>query len=202
MLSRMRDVGFRYLAFGVDAGNNRMLSVVRKGETMEDIEKAIRTACELGYSIKLFFVVGNPTETVEDVEDMVRLCRRHPIQEVHFNNVVPYPGTDLYNWIEKNGYFLRQPSEYLNNASFWEKRAIFETPELPERERNRLTGYLHRVRDQVHRQAIARMFGRHALMGRLAGRLLSNRWLERHYYQSAFWRGMVERFRYRLAHAE
>ncbi len=198
ILTRMREVGFQYLAFGVDAGNNRMLKVVKKGETMEDIEDGIRNACELGYSIKLFFVIGNPSETSEDVEDMVKLCRKYPIQEVHFNNVVPYPGTELYDWIKENNYFLRQPDEYLNNASFWEKRPIFQTPELPEAERIRLTKYLHEVRKEVHREAIRQIFRRHKVIGKLASRILSNSWIERFYYQSRFWRRIIEHFRYKL----
>jgi radical SAM superfamily enzyme YgiQ (UPF0313 family) len=196
MLVRMREVGFQYLAFGVDAGNDRMLQVVKKGEMMEDIENGIRNACELGYITKLFFVIGNPTETTEDVEDMVRLCRKYPIQEVHFNNVVPYPGTELYNWIKEKNYFLRQPDEYLNNASFWEKRPIFETPELPEAERIRLTNYLQEIRKEVHRAAIHRIFHKNGLIGKLASGILSNRRLERFYYQSRFWRRIIEHFRY------
>jgi anaerobic magnesium-protoporphyrin IX monomethyl ester cyclase len=199
MLARMREVGFKYIAFGVDAGNDRMLKVVKKGEKMEDIENGIRNACELGYSIKLFFIVGNPTETPEDVEDMVRLSRKYPIQEVHFNNVVPYPGTELYDWVEKNNYFLRQPDEFLNNASFWEKVPIFETPELPKAERIRLTKYLHDVRKEIHRDTISRMFHRYKFIGKIAGALLADSFLERYYYKSRFWRKIVEDFRYRLS---
>jgi anaerobic magnesium-protoporphyrin IX monomethyl ester cyclase len=198
MLARMHEVGFQYLAFGVDAGNNRMLKVVKKGETMEDIEGAIQNACELGYSIKLFFVIGNPTETPEDVEDMVRISRRYPVQEVHFNNVVPYPGTELYEWVKENNYFLRQPDEYLNNASFWEKVPIFETPEFPEAERIRLTGYLHEVRKEVHRDSIRRVFRKYRLIGNLLSPLLADSFLERFYYKSIFWRKIVEYFRYKL----
>lgn len=198
MLARMREVGFQYLAFGVDAGNDRMLKVVKKGEIMEDIENGIRNACELGYSTKLFFVIGNPTETPDDVQDMVKLCRKYPIQEVHFNNVIPYPGTELFNWIEQNKYFLRQPDEFLNNASFWEKQPIFETPELPEAERIRLTRFLHKVRKEVHRAAIRRIFDRQVFISRLASYILSNAWFERIYYRSRFWRKIIERFRYNL----
>jgi len=198
ILQRMYDVGFRYLAFGVDAGNDRMLEIVKKGETMADIENGIRIACDLGFSIKLFFVIGNPTETTEDVEDMVRLCEKYPIQEVHFNNVVPYPGTELFNWIEEKNYFLRPPNEYLNNASFWEKVPIFETPQLPEGERIRLTEYLEKKRDEVHRKAVKRIFSNHRLIGGLASFMVANGFLERFYYQSRFWRKIIEFFRYRL----
>lgn len=199
ILIRMREVGFQYIAFGVDAGNDRMLNVVKKGENMEDIEDAIRNACELGYSIKLFFIIGNPTETPDDVEDMVRLSRKYPIQEVHFNNVIPYPGTELYDWVEKNNYFLRRPDEFLNNASFWEKVPIFETPELPKAERVRLTKYLHEVRKEIHRDAIRRIFHRYRFIGKLASLLLADSFLERLYYKSRFWRKIVEGFRYRLS---
>jgi anaerobic magnesium-protoporphyrin IX monomethyl ester cyclase len=198
MLARMREVGFQYLAFGVDAGNDRMLRVIKKGETMEEIENGIRNACELGYTIKLFFVIGNPSETTEDIEDMVKLSRKYPIQEVHFNNIVPYPGTELFEWIKQRNYFLRQPDEYLNNASFWEKKQIFQTPELPEAEKIRLTKYLYDVRKEIHREAIGRMFHRSKLVGRLASVVLSNKYLEKFYYKSRFWRRIIEYFRYKL----
>jgi anaerobic magnesium-protoporphyrin IX monomethyl ester cyclase len=199
MLVRMREVGFKYLAFGVDAGNDRMLEVVKKGEKMQDIEDGIRNACELGYGIKLFFVIGNPSETPEDVEDMVRLSLRYPVQEVHFNNVVPYPGTTLYEWVKENNYFLRQPDEYLNNASFWEKVPIFETPELPAAERIRLTKYLHGVRKEIHRQAIRQILYKYKFIGNLASLILANGFLERLYYENIFIRKILEGMRYRLS---
>jgi anaerobic magnesium-protoporphyrin IX monomethyl ester cyclase len=73
LLSRMREVGFDYIAFGADAANDKMLKIVKKGETMEDIEQALKNAYELGYNMKLLFIVGVPGETREDVEDKVRL---------------------------------------------------------------------------------------------------------------------------------
>jgi radical SAM superfamily enzyme YgiQ (UPF0313 family) len=199
MLIRMREVGFKYIAFGVDAGNNRMLKVIKKGETMEDIEDGIRNACELGYDIKLFFIFGNPSETWEDVEDMVSLSRKYPIQEVHFNHIIPYPGTELHDWIKKNNYFLRQPDEYLDNASFWENKPIFETPELPQAERIRLFKYLCKVRTEIHRKAIRRIFHRHQFIGKIAGLILANGYLEQLYYKNILFRKVVESFRYRIA---
>ncbi len=59
----MRQIGFKYIAFGADAGNNRMLEIIKKGETIEDIERALRDAIDAGYETKLLFVVGTPYET-------------------------------------------------------------------------------------------------------------------------------------------
>jgi radical SAM superfamily enzyme YgiQ (UPF0313 family) len=41
LLKRMKEVGFNHIAFGVEAGNNKILKIIRKGETIETIEIAI-----------------------------------------------------------------------------------------------------------------------------------------------------------------
>jgi anaerobic magnesium-protoporphyrin IX monomethyl ester cyclase len=196
MLARMREVGFRYLAFGVDGGNNRVLEIVRKGETIETIEAAIAAAVELGYEVKCLFVVGTPGEGPEDVEDKVRLVRRYPIHDVHFYNIIPYPGTELYRWIEERGLFLIPPERYLNDVTAFKNIPVFETPELPAAERVRLFGYLARVRRDVHRQAAQRLFGRHPLVGRLAGYLAGNGVFQNLFYQNALVRRTADLFRY------
>jgi radical SAM superfamily enzyme YgiQ (UPF0313 family) len=116
LLMRMRDVGFDHIAFGADAANNKMLKLVKKGETIEDIEQALKNASDLGYTLKLLFVVGTPGENRDDVEDKVRLSMKYPLQDVHFYNIIPYPGTELYDWVKENNRFLRQPEEYLNGS--------------------------------------------------------------------------------------
>jgi anaerobic magnesium-protoporphyrin IX monomethyl ester cyclase len=199
MLIRMREVGFHYIAFGADAGNNRMLEIVKKGETIEDIENGVRNACELGYDVKLLFVVGTPQEAWEDVEDKVRLSQKYPIQEVHFYNIIPYPGTELFDWIKENNYFLKQPEDYLNDVSCLENVPVFETPELPRAERIRLFKYLYKVRTEVHRRAIRRILRNYKLAGKLASPILANSVVEKLFYQSRFWRKIIEYFRYKLA---
>ena len=215
MLERMREVGFRYIAFGVDAGNNRMLEIVKKGETIEQIEQAVSDACDLDYDVKLLFVVGTPYETWDDVEDKVRLSRKYPIQEVHFYNTIPTPGTELFNWVKENNLFLEEPEEYLNHASFWPTSwepesltPVFETPELPGKARLELFKYLTKVRRQVHRDFVLRTLRRNSVTGiflrnRIVGKLLSyliiNRYIEKFFYQSIFIRRVLESLRYRLS---
>jgi len=198
ILARMREVGFRYLAIGVDAGSDRMLEVIKKGETMAQIEKAIENACELGYGIKLFFIFGNPSETTEDVEDMARLSLKYPISEVHFNNIIPYPGTELYTWLEEKDYFLLSPDKFLNNAAFMDIEPVFETPELPREEKIRLKKYLDKVRRKVHRRAVRRIFP-NRYIGYLASMVVANSFFENLFHKNRFFRRIVEYYRYKEA---
>ena len=172
-----------------------MLEIVKKGETIEQIESAVKDATELGYDVKLLFVVGTPYETREDVEDKVRLSKRYPIQDAHFYNIIPYPGTELFDWIEAEGLFIRDPEDYLNDVSVLANTPVFETPELSAAERIELYKYLEKVRGELHRDAAERLYGK-TLKGRLAGWVASSNTFRDVFYRSFFVRRAVDRVRY------
>lgn len=199
LLSRMKKVGFNYIAFGADAGNNKMLKLNKKGEKIEDIEQAVKNACELGYNVKLLFVVGSPGETWDDVEDDVRLAMRYPLQDVHFYNIIPYPGTELYEWVEKNNRFLKKPEDYLNDVTFCEIDPIFDTPELSKDDRMKLFKYLEGVRKKVHKNAVQRMFKSVPLIGKVARYIVSTDLFLKLFYQSIGVRKFVDGIRYKKA---
>jgi radical SAM superfamily enzyme YgiQ (UPF0313 family) len=196
MLVRMREVGFHYIAFGVDAGNDRMLEIVKKGERMYQIVEAVKLATELKYDVKLLFVVGTPGETREDVEDKVRLSRRFNVKDAHFYNIIPYPGTELFDYLKENSLFLRDPDDYLNDVTCLENTPVFETPELSYQERVKTFKYLRDVQNEIHRNAVKSMFAKYGPLSGIASRLFVNETVERLFYQSFFVRGLAERFRY------
>lgn len=62
------------LTFAPEAGTQRLRDVINKGVTEEDLLRAARAAYSQGWSsIKLYFMIGLPTETMEDVEGIARL---------------------------------------------------------------------------------------------------------------------------------
>lgn len=199
LLSRMKEVGFHYIAFGADAGNNKMLKLIKKGETIEDIEQALKDSCELGYDMKLLFVVGTPGETWEDVEDKVRLTMKYPLNDVHFYNIIPYPGTELYDWIEKNNRFLKKPEDYLNDVTFCEINPIFDTPELSAEDRIQLFKYLEGVRKQVHKNAVRRVLKKIPLLGLFAQHIVATDLFLKLFFKSFGLRAFIDRIRYRMA---
>ncbi|MCP4371789.1 MAG: TIGR03960 family B12-binding radical SAM protein, partial [Deltaproteobacteria bacterium] len=60
-----------------DAGSERLRSVINKGITKEDILAAVETLVENDIlNLKLYFMIGLPTETMDDVEEITELCKR------------------------------------------------------------------------------------------------------------------------------
>ena len=65
------------LTFAPEAGTQRLRDVINKGVTEEDLFEAAGAALRSGWSsIKLYFMIGLPTETDEDVVAIAELARR------------------------------------------------------------------------------------------------------------------------------
>ena len=158
LLRRMKEVGFQRLAFGVEAGNDSILRNIRKGLKIKTIEHAISIACELNFYVSLFFLVGSPGERIEDVNDSIALALKYPVCDVKFNNLVPIPGTELFEWVKKNHYFLISPDKYLNMdpPAQMSNCAIFETPEFPAKDRVKMLIKTRKVERLIRRKVIER----------------------------------------------
>lgn len=173
LLSRMRRAGFSYISFGVEGGNNRVLKGIGKGETIEEIKMAISLATNLGFEVTLFFLVGSPEERRDDIEDSVNLAKEFPVFDAKFYNLIPFPRTRLYDWVKENGFFLKEPEEYLNDASHWDNTPLFATPWFTERERRDALLYTKEVRRNIRRCAIERRLRRIFPLNRIIGWLFS-----------------------------
>ena len=65
------------LTFAPEAGTQRLRDVINKNVSEEDLERAARNAYEAGWRrMKLYFMMGLPTETDEDVIGIARLAER------------------------------------------------------------------------------------------------------------------------------
>ena len=195
LLRRMRGVGFDTVAFGVEAGNDRVLRVLRKGESIAEIEDAIRISCALGFNVILFFLVGSPTETRADVEDSIALARRYPVADARFYNIIPFPNTELFEWVRARGWFLRDPEDYLNDASLFENSPCFETPELNEAARRELLARTANVTKEIRHAALTRRLERFGPAGRLAASVFLSEWFRSLYLGNRHIRAAGERLK-------
>jgi radical SAM family uncharacterized protein/radical SAM-linked protein len=73
-IKRVRKTGF---TVAPEAGSERMRQVINKNVTEEALEQTVRNAFRLGWRlIKLYFMIGLPTETEGDVEAIIALAKR------------------------------------------------------------------------------------------------------------------------------
>jgi anaerobic magnesium-protoporphyrin IX monomethyl ester cyclase len=149
ILQAMKNAGFKYLAFGVEAGNNKVLKSIGKGESLEVIKEAIRIALDLDYKVTLFFLAGSPIEAVQDVNDSIKLATQYPMFDARFYNVIPFPKSRLYDWVTQQDCFLVNHENYLNNCSQWDSVPVFETSDMTREERIKMLKKTRNVRKIV-----------------------------------------------------
>ena len=76
-LEKMQSVRKAGLTFAPEAGTQRMRDVINKNVTEEDLLRACQDAFESGWTgVKLYFMIGLPTETDEDVLGIAELAKK------------------------------------------------------------------------------------------------------------------------------
>ena len=73
-IQKVRKTG---LTFAPEAGSQRMRDVINKGVTEKNLMDSVSSAFESGWStIKLYFMIGLPYETMEDVKEIAHLSQK------------------------------------------------------------------------------------------------------------------------------
>ena len=110
----MAKANCRTLMFGMESGSQKVLDRLVKGQTLAEMEIAVRNAKKAGIEIVHgFFVVGNPDETVEDMRATFDLAAKLPLDTFAFNRLCVYRGTPLWHEYVKRGL--------VNDADDWYK---------------------------------------------------------------------------------
>ena len=91
VLNRIQEYKKSGLTYAPEAGTQRLRDVINKGVTESDIYQSIEQALELGWKhIKLYFMIGLPTETYEDLDGIVEIARN--IRELNYKVNGPKDG--------------------------------------------------------------------------------------------------------------
>jgi len=160
MLRRLKQLGAWEIQIAVESASDRVLELLRKGETLDTIRKAIDIACRLDYDVGTNFLVGSPGETWEEVQNSFKFVKEYPLQLAFFFNIIPYPGTRLFDNLQANNLLREDPKEYLGTLREGVLRPVFETPELSIDKRVKLLRQAKRVSENVRRQYIKRRLSR------------------------------------------
>lgn len=86
VMSKIQDIKKSSLTFAPEAGTQRLRNVINKGLTEEDILRGAHEAFLGGWNrVKLYFMLGLPTETEEDIRGIAEISEK--ISELYFDTV-------------------------------------------------------------------------------------------------------------------
>jgi anaerobic magnesium-protoporphyrin IX monomethyl ester cyclase len=133
----MKRSGCKGVAIGVESADDDVLKNIKKGETVDELRNGILLLKEAGITVGGHFIVGLPGDTLEKVEKSIRFKDEVGLDYAYFNQLVPYPGTELGEWAQQNATIL---VENVTDASHFGKseQVFMETPEFPKSDREKI----------------------------------------------------------------
>lgn len=153
----------RYVDIGVESFNEDILKYIHKGESAEDIYRAVGLLRKYKVPVKLNVLIGSsPLETRETVRDTLRQAKKVGADQVMFNIVSPFPGTEYYRICKENGWLATD--DYVPTDV--QRESILNLPNLSSREMEKLL-FRNNLGFFLSPRFIVRQLGRFRSLGEL-----------------------------------
>jgi len=124
----MKKAGCYLIIPGVESYNEQILLNIKKGIKKEWIDEYMKNAKKAGLLVHACYMVGNMGETRETMENTLNAAIRFNADTAQFFPLIPYPGTEAYNWAKSNGYISGKYEDYLQEDGTL--NCVISTPEL------------------------------------------------------------------------
>lgn len=135
----------------VESGSSRVFDMIDKGETLEAVERAVSMLKSANFDLQAYMILGLPGDTHETFLESMEFAKKYNLK-CRWHLAFPFEGTKMYEYVQKNGRFLRNYSGYdIDIVSDNDVTApgtvplAFDTPEYPASQR--LADYYYAVID-------------------------------------------------------
>jgi anaerobic magnesium-protoporphyrin IX monomethyl ester cyclase len=132
LLKHLKAAGVWFVYYGVENGNQAMLDHMRKGITVEEVERAFALTHSVGIKTEAFFIIGMPGETVQTIQDSRNLYNRIKPYWGGYSRAMPLPGTTFTQEVKASGHLLSEDYDEYGPSSMVVKTEALTSGELNE----------------------------------------------------------------------
>lgn len=131
----MKKSGCESVSLGIESGDEKVFDFINKGEKLQDIKQAACIFKKAGIEVSGFFIIGLPFETKKSIKKSLKFIDELGIKHIKWNMLVPYPETFLWDWVLKNGRFLKDFTYGQHFSKNLNVLPVFDTSDYSAKER-------------------------------------------------------------------
>lgn len=106
LLSLMHKAGCHQIMFGVENINEEVLKNINKKINLHQVQNAVKWTKSVGIECRLAFMVGNPGDSREIIEENIQFAINLDPDLIIVNITTPFPGTAMFNWAKENDLII------------------------------------------------------------------------------------------------
>jgi len=139
ILSLMKKSGCEYVNYGIESLNQKILTQMGKGLTLDQIHQGVEATLSAGLSPGLNLLWGFPTNTEQDLKDEVEFLKKYdPCDELRtIRPVTPYPGCRLFDEAVKGG-LVKDAEDFYENKHVNSDLISVDFMDIPKEEAHRM----------------------------------------------------------------
>jgi anaerobic magnesium-protoporphyrin IX monomethyl ester cyclase len=131
IMPHLQRANFKTISLGMETGVERIADEIKKDETVQTHLDKIELCKKYDIDVCLGMIYGFPSESKSDREESHRVVQKADVGFVKYNNLVPYPGTPLYDQAKETGRLYIAPGWKNFNSTLSFTHSIFSTTPVP-----------------------------------------------------------------------
>lgn len=156
---KMKKAGVNWVAYGIEAADDKVRDAVDKGSSQAAIDRAIELTRQAGINIVGNFIFGLPEDTQETMQKTYDMAKTYLFEYANFYAAMAYPGTELHEQAKKEG--IKLPDTWKGYGQYSEDALPMSTKYLTPAEvlRFRDRAFIEYTSDPAYLGLVRKKFG-------------------------------------------
>jgi len=118
LIQTLKRAGVTVINYGMESGSDKVLKLMNKKTTVNQIVKACSITKKAGIFVNSFWLIGYPGENQNDFKKTIKLIDKILPNTINIGFLTPYPGTTVYKQSKENGTLVGDWGPHETNPPF------------------------------------------------------------------------------------
>ncbi len=119
LIAMLKKAGTYKINYAIETASSRIQHMIKKGLNIERAQEIIEVTTKKGIITAGYFMLGFPTETIQEMQDTINLAINCNLDIAYFFKVTPYLETELYKTIVKSPFPIPQTVATFSDLHFY-----------------------------------------------------------------------------------